>query len=342
MRRLVATLIVAALCAALSLAQPSKYKPLPPFEMPADIEVRKADIFSEGTRMSAEVFTAKVNAGKKLPTIIMAHGWGGVAASLRREAVEFAKAGYLVITFDYRGWGKSDSRVILTHPAPAEKSNYRFTAEVQELREIVDPLEMIVDWQNAIHWAVGEPQVDGERLGLWGSSLSGGLVVAVAARDHRIKALHAQVPALDGRWTMAENDEQAKIYVTTKDSRAQTYSEATRRARGELGYPTPGAKAVGNLIGAPVRFKFANYIPVEEIQWAPQCAMQFVIAEKEELLDNRVNGITAYERAKGPKNLVTIPGIDHYGIYYVLEARNQSNNLAIAWFDRYLKGADKR
>src|SRR5262249_53537146 len=137
MRRIAATLLLASFCAALSLAQQSKYKPLPPFEMPADIDVRKVAIYSEGTRMSADVFTIRASEGKKLPTIIMAHGWGGVAASLRREAADFAKAGYLVITFDYRGWGNSDSRVILTHPAPAEKSNYRFTAEVQELREIV-------------------------------------------------------------------------------------------------------------------------------------------------------------------------------------------------------------
>lgn len=70
--------------------------------------------------------------------------------------------------------------------------------------------------------------------------------------------------------------------------------------------------------------------------------MQFVLAGKEELFDNRLNGIKAYERAKGPKNLVTIPEIDHYGIYYVLEARNKARDLAIAWFDRYLKGASKK
>ena len=56
---------------------------------------------------------------RKLPTIIMCHGWGGLAAHLRADAVVFAKAGYLVVVFDYRGWGASDSRVILAKPAPA-------------------------------------------------------------------------------------------------------------------------------------------------------------------------------------------------------------------------------
>lgn len=342
MRQLLFTLIVALLCADLAWAQRSKYKPLPPFTMPADVEVRQADIYSEGTRMAAEVFTTKANAGKKLPVILMAHGWGGVAAALRREAVEFAQAGYFVATFDYRGWGKSDARVILTSKAPAEKTNQRFTAEVQELREIVDPHEMIVDWQNALHWVVGEPQADADRIGLWGSSLSGGLIVSVAARDSRVKAVHGQVPALDGRWALADGEEQAKVYMTTKDARAQTYSEATRRARGELGYPAPRAQAIGNLSGAPIRFKFANYIPVEEIVWAAHCAIQLVLAEKEELFDNRLNGLKAMARHKGPQNVVTIPEIDHYGIYYVPEARKRSNGLALAWFDRYLKGAARK
>src|SRR6266536_1273997 len=81
------------------------------FTPPPDLDYRKADIYSEGTRMSAEVFSPKAVAGKKLPTILMAHGWGGVKASLRPDAVLFAKSGYLVVTFDYRGWGESDSRV---------------------------------------------------------------------------------------------------------------------------------------------------------------------------------------------------------------------------------------
>ena len=327
-RLLLAVALLALTSAA--LAQNTNYKPLPPFPVPDSVEVRHVDIYSEGTRMSGELYSAKANAGKKLPTILMAHGWGGVAASLRREAVPFALAGYLVLTFDYRGWGPSDSRVILTaRRAPAEKQNGRFTADVQEVREVVDPLDMVTDWQNALAFVVGEPQCDTDRLGLWGSSLSGGLVVSVAVREPRIKALHSQVPALDGLWTLA----------TPKD-RDLTLTETTRRARGELGYPAPRANTVARLIGAPIRMQFASWAPVAEIERIPHCATQFVVAEKEELLDNKTNGILAYDRAKGPRNLVTIPDIDHYGIYYILEARERSRDLAIAWFNKYLKASN--
>ncbi len=297
---------------------------LPPFVVPDDVTTRKVDIMSEGARMSGEVFCSKALSGKKLPTILMSHGWGGTVAGLRRDASEFAQAGYLVIAFDYRGWGASDSRVILVDRAPMEAGSHRFRAEVQAVREVVDPLDMSADILNAIHWAVGDPQCDMRRIGLWGSSFSGGLVVYAAEHDPRVKALHSQVPALDGRWV-----------VSTADDRALTYVESTRRARGEIGYPAPGEKVIGNLVGAPIRSRFVGYYPVEEVDKAPQCAMQFLIAEKEELFDNKEHGIAAYQRAKGPKNLVIVPGITHYGIYY--EAREQAHRLAQEWFDKNLK-----
>jgi dienelactone hydrolase len=228
------------------------------------------------------------------------------------------------MAFDYRGWGSSDSRVILTSPAPAANPTRRYTAEVQEVREAVDPMDMGADILNALHWVQGEPQCDTARIGLWGSSFSGGLVVYAAEHDPRVKALHSQVPALDGRWVVA-----------TEQERKSTYDESTRRARGEIGYPAPRAKTIGNLIGAPIRSRFVEYHPVEEVDKASQCAMQFVIAEKEELFDNKDHGVLAYQRAKGPKNLVTVPKITHYGIYY--EAWDQSHKLAQEWFDKHLK-----
>ena len=293
------------------------------FTPPDDVEFRRAAIVSEGTRMAAEVFTPKGLASSKLPCILMAHGWGGTAAGLRRDAVVLARAGYFVTAFDYRGWGASESRVILTQPAPAGRG--KFTAEVQEVREVVDPIDFGADWLNAIHWIAGETQCDVARLGLWGSSFSGGLVVWAAARDSRVKALHSQVGSLDSRFVVA-----------TEAERQKTYEESTRRARGETGYPAPRAKVIGNLIGAPIRSRFASYAPVEDVHLAPQCAMQFVIAGKEELFDNKDHAVKAYERARGPKRLITIPDITHYGIY--TQAREQAQKLAVEWFDQHLKG----
>jgi dienelactone hydrolase len=295
-----------------------------PSEVPADIHFRSASIMSEGTRMAAELFSLKSLDGKKLPTIILCHGWGGTAKLLRPQAIAFAQAGYFVVTFDYRGWGESDSRVILTRPAPAEHKDHRFTAEVKEVREVVDPLDQTTDLLNAIHWVHGEPQCDSSRIGLWGSSYSGGHVVYAAARDPRIVATVSQVPALDSRWVIA-----------SPFMRNQTISEATKRARGEIDYPEPGAQVIKGLRGAPIRERMINYVPVDDVEKAPRCAMLFILAEKEDYFDNKDHGIKAYERAKGPRKLVIIPGISHYDIYG--SARPEAQKLAIAWFDEHLK-----
>ena len=295
------------------------------FRPPEGVTCRAVDIMSEGTRMSAEVFAPEGPEDEALPTIVMSHGWGGTAETLRHTASVFAKAGYLVITFDYRGWGESDARLILGGPEPEEKDG-KLIAEVKEVREVVDPIDQTTDILNAISWAAGEPRCDPDRIGLWGSSYSGGHVVYVAARDPRVKAFVSQVGAMDSRWTIA-----------TPEARAHTFAQGTARARGEIGYPTPGSRFM-NMKGQPVWEKLMQYAPIEDIGRLEDCAMLFIIAGNEELFDNRDHAILAFERAKGVKKLVTIPDITHYGIYF--EARDRAEAEAIAWFDEHLKNAN--
>ncbi len=297
------------------------------FKAPDDIDFRTASAVSEGVRLHVEMFSPKALAGKPLPTIIQAHGWGGVAANLRRDAIDMAKAGFLVITFDYRGWGQSDARLVLTKPSPIKPTsgqNQIFTAEVLEQREYVDPLEQVTDWFNIINWAAGEAAVDNDRLGLRGSSFSGGHVFYVAAREPRVKAVVSQVGSFDGRWVGAD-----------KTQMDLTRNEATKRAHGEA-YPAPRAVTVGRLIGAPIREKFLQFAPVEDAVNVKQAAVLFIVAEKEELFDNKDHAKLAYDRMAGTKKkYVSVPNITHYGIYR--EARDAAIKMAVEWFDEYLK-----
>ncbi|MFT4558401.1 MAG: dienelactone hydrolase [Planctomycetaceae bacterium] len=289
------------------------------FEPPADVEYRTAWIISEGTRMSAEIFATK-GATDTLPTIVMSHGWGGTAEDLRPDGVAFARAGFLIVTFDYRGWGKSDARVIAKSP-PVQREG-KLVAEVTEVRGVVDPIDQTTDILNAISWVHGEEACDPNRIGIWGSSFSGGHVVYVTARDPRVKAFVSQVGSMDGRWA-----------IQNPDLRKLTFDQASKRTRGEIGYPEPFAK-FGGMTGQPVWEKLMRYAPIEDIDRCDDCAKLFIIAENEELFDNKDHAIAAHNRANGVKKLVTVKGIKHYGIY--TEKRKEAQQLAIDWFRKHL------
>lgn len=116
--------------------------------------------------------------------VVMAHGFGGTQeGSIARNAADMAAAGLPVLTFDYRSFGESGG-------AP---------------RQVIDIGMQHQDWRAAIDFARALPGVGADRVALWGSSLGGGHVLALAARDRAIAAVVAQVPfngfptAVEGR-----------------------------------------------------------------------------------------------------------------------------------------------
>jgi dienelactone hydrolase len=289
---------------------------------PSDVVSRRATLSSEGIALSAEVYQHRGQAGKPGPTIVLCHGWGGEAAGLRRTGTAFAAAGYTAITFDYRGWGESGGRLMATKPQTPRRDDRPFTAEVVELREIVQPWEQVQDIVSVLAWAVAQPEVDATRMGLWGTSYGGGHVLFVAAYDSRVKAIVAQVGAFDSRRSGA----------TLETWRAV----ATRRAKGELPYPPPQSRVPGRLNGHAMLEHMLDYAPVEHAGLIrTDQAMLVIVAEHEELFDNRDHGKRVHERLQGPKSYVVIPGITHYEVYN--RAFDLATKPAIEWYDRYLK-----
>ena len=298
------------------------------YRPPEGIAFKATDFMSENVRLTDQWVYAAENEGRKLPTVVMAHGWGATAATLREDAVALARAGYLVMLFDYRGWGDSDGRVMRTGARPAAGGS--FATEVRELRGYVDPGEQSEDWFNAISYAATQPMVDAGRIGLRGSDLSGGYVIYAAAHDARVKAVVSQVTWADLRPSKPYQPDPARLM-------AEADAAASRIAAGQATYPTDRARfdALGpRLVGAPMGNKLPRWTPVDEAGAVTQPAL-FVLAEKEELFANKFNGQMACERVQGPRKMMILPKITHYGVYG--PERDRAITAAIDWFDKYLK-----
>jgi dienelactone hydrolase len=140
--------------------------------------MRRTDVSfsSEGILCRGWLYTP--DSGTPGPCIVMAHGLGGVKEMrLDAYAERFAEEGYRVLVFDYRGFGASDG----------------------EPRRVVDVARQHDDWRAAIAFARIQPGVDAGRTVLWGTSLSGGHVLAIASERPEIAAVIAQVPHVDAR-----------------------------------------------------------------------------------------------------------------------------------------------
>jgi dipeptidyl aminopeptidase/acylaminoacyl peptidase len=234
----------------------------------------------------------------------------------------FAKAGYVVLTFDYRGWGDSDSRLVIKGKMPKPDAEGMVTVRAQAIRELVDPFDQAEDIVHCIDFISGEPGVDPNRIGLWGTSFAGGHMVYVAAHDDRVKCIVSQTPSMDGAW--------AASYGGTP-----SYKRAIQRARGTRDPVPQGGIKIGNLNGTPHLSRIAQYHPVAFAEQL-KIPVLIIVASQEELMDNRQHGERVYNLVKNrvPAEYRVFPGT-HFEIYD--QNRLKAVKAAIAWFDEYLK-----
>lgn len=132
---------------------------------------------SAGVSCSGWHFPAADDRFERRPVVVMGHGFGGTMDSgLQPFAQRLCQAGLDVLAFDYRGFGASDG----------------------EPRQTVSVTGQIHDFESAVTAAKLLPGVDPNRIVLWGSSMSGGHVLRVAAGRDDIAAVIALTPLTSG------------------------------------------------------------------------------------------------------------------------------------------------
>lgn len=133
---------------------------------------------SQGEILRGYLYRPEVRPGDApVACVVMAHGFSATRDDgLPGYAEAFCRAGYAAVVFDYRHFGASTGQP----------------------RQLLDVRRQQEDYRSVIAWARSTAGIDPDRIVLWGTSFSGGHVLAVAAGDPRVAAVIAQAPFTDG------------------------------------------------------------------------------------------------------------------------------------------------
>jgi len=167
------------------------------FVMATTAEERRSVSFPSGSELCDAwlYLPAGAGASRPLPVVVMAHGLGGVKqAGLAPFAERFRDAGYACLVFDYRYFGDSTG----------------------EPRELVDISSQLADWRAAVSFARSLPEIDADRVIVWGTSFGGGHAIVTAAEDRRIAAVIAQCPFTDGPASVSAIDLRTSAKLTLR------------------------------------------------------------------------------------------------------------------------------
>ncbi|SOE22146.1 alpha/beta hydrolase [Streptomyces sp. OK228] len=266
------------------------------------------------------------------PAITMAHGYAGVRDhGLEPFARAFAEAGFAVLLHDHRNFGASDGLP----------------------RQDIDPWRQIADWRRAISYLESRPEVDADRIGLWGTSYAGGHAIVLGATDRRLRAVVSQVPTISGfeqgRRRIAPEAVTKLEAAFDEDERAQARGEAPRTQA-----------VVGDDPAVPASYRTQEAIdfylqPVPEGVWSNEVTVRskrlarmyepgtwvtrvsptplLMVVAANDTVTLTDTGLAAFEQALEPKRLQMIPG-GHFDPYTT--EFDQASTGALDWFRRHL------
>jgi alpha-beta hydrolase superfamily lysophospholipase len=290
--------------------------------------IKKIEFYSEGSLIIGNIYLPnKIEENKKLPGLVLCHGFAGIKELLLPCFAErFSENGFIVLTFDYRGFGESEG----------EKGR-------------ISPTNQIVDIRNAITFLRSLPETDKDKIGLWGTSYGGANAIATAARDKRIKCLVVQLTFGDGERvvTAGMGDDDKKKLV---DTLAKVWSKTVTSNRGLM---VPLMKVLSDEQSQRFYEKYVGSFPALDIRIPLLTTRETIEHKPEKLLpeidvpilivgaeNDKVNpvseSLSLFEKANEPKELYIVKNAEHYQVYEG-EKFEEVAEKELAWLNRFLK-----
>lgn len=171
-----------------------------PYQLPAGVRTRYVTFYVDGgTALRGKLFLPRGFSPKdSWPAVVVGHGVNAVALGIEKYGARFAERGLVALTIDYQSYGYSSSGSDEIRALEADTSTDNHAASEREMRVVLKRTNLnnvheVEDFRAAVSFLQGEPGVDPNRIGIWGSSNGGNVVTAVAGLDARVKATVAQV-----------------------------------------------------------------------------------------------------------------------------------------------------
>jgi fermentation-respiration switch protein FrsA (DUF1100 family) len=191
-------------------------------------------------------------ADDRVPIVVMGHGLGATREmGLAPYAERFVAAGLAVLAFTYRGLGDSGGLP----------------------RQVLSMTRQGADWDAALKYVAELPEVDPERIALWGSSLGGGHALAAAARHPELRAAVAQCPFTDGLASAANLGLRQTLVLSGFVARDMV---AAARRRSPVTVPVAAAPGRVGLMTAADALPGMLALQPSDYEWVNQAAARSV------------------------------------------------------------------
>ncbi|MEU3947657.1 alpha/beta fold hydrolase [Streptomyces sp. NPDC029526] len=276
--------------------------------------VRFVDITGDGgTLLKANVVTpARAEAGRRYPLVVLPTSWGFPQAEYLAQARRLADSGYVVVSYNVRGFWQSGGQIEVAGPADT------------------------ADASRVIDWALAHTPADGDRVGMAGVSYGAGISLLAAAHDRRVRA----VAALSGWADLIES-----VYSErTQHVQAAAVLDGVGRLTGR---PSPEVRRVFDALYASDLSREQEMIAWGKVR-SPATYVDRLNDSGVAVMLAGAWGDTVfppnqyadlYEKLSGPKRLQLRPG-DHATpeVTGLLGLPNDVWRDTRRWFDHHLRG----
>lgn len=295
---------------------------------------RKVRYWVEGEDIVGTLYLPAESGKTIFGCVVLGHGWGMVAGG---DLEDYAKAivsrGLAALTFDYRNLGKSGGA----------------------LRQHIDPSKQVEDFKAGISFVRTQPDIDGERIGVWGSSYGGGHALTVAATDPRVRCVVSQVPTISS-WQAARArmdqtawTEQWQAFVADREAVFQgaepgTFQSVSEDPHARVAYR--GRDSFEYMSGEGHKCpEWRNYTTIASLELArnyepgsylyriTDVPVLMIIADRDTVTPTDLQR-AAFNSLSTEKQLLVVEG-DHYSVYR--QHFVKTSTAAAEWFASHLE-----